>query len=75
MENLFWKNCDSKVREIANAHGIDCILYGSGYPVNKPNIVVNYKDAISGEGCGYNVYIYPEGGGYNKPCIYISIVG
>jgi short-subunit dehydrogenase len=71
----FWKKCDAKVKEIASQFGIDCILYGSGYPVSKPNIVVTYKDALSGEGSGYNVYVYPEGDGYGKPYKYFSVVG
>ena len=71
----FWKTCDAKVEEIANQFGIDCVLYGSGYPVSKPNIVVSYKDALSGEGSGYNVYVYPDGEGCGKPCKYFSVVG
>lgn len=70
----FWKSCNERVREIAREYSIDKVLYGSGYPVSTPNIVVMYKDAITGEGMGYNVFVYPNGNnGYKDEYKYFSI--
>jgi len=64
---------NEKIKSIAQKFGINCILYGSGYPVREPNVVVIAKDSFNRGGNGYDVYIYPKGAGYDKPCIYYSI--
>jgi len=64
---------NAKIKALANKFGINCILYGSGYPVREPNIVVIAKDSFNRGGNGYDVYIYPDGAGYDKKCIYYSI--
>lgn len=63
MANLNEMKLDAKVQEIATNHGIKEIYYGSGYPVPGPHIVVIWKDWLSGEGYGYNVWVRPYGSG------------
>ena len=67
----FWSEANQKVKEIAKQFAIDKILYGSGYPVTEPNIVVSYKDAITTGEIGYDLFIYPNG--FNDEYIYYSI--
>ena len=65
-----WKTAADKVREIA---GQLPIYWGTGDTIYKPHVVAWSKDAWSGEGMGYNVNVYPDGGGYMKPCQYHSV--
>jgi hypothetical protein len=68
----FFQKCDIELEKIKTQYNIDNVYYGSGYPVQKPCIIVNYKDAFQGE-MGYNVLVYPQGEGYGKPYDFISI--
>lgn len=52
------------ISEIQKKYNINKVLFGSGYNVEEPNIVV----------VGYDVFVYPEGKGYGKKCIYINLV-
>ena len=65
-----WKEAEAKVREIA---GKLKIYWGTGNTIYEPHVVAWTKDAWSGEGMGFNVNVYPEGGGYMKPCRYHSV--
>lgn len=59
-----WRAAEAKVRAIA---GDLPIYWGPGGPIYKPHVVASTMDAWSGEGMGYNVFVYPEGDGYMKP--------
>lgn len=65
-----WQKATAKVREIA---GNLPIYWGHGNTVYHPHVVAATKDAWSGEGMGYNVFVYPNGGGYGKPMQYHSV--
>lgn len=71
----FWKNCHEQIKQIAKQYNIEKILYSSGYPVQKPNIVAIRKDALNGSSYGYDVYVFPEGNIPGKPFKYFSITG
>ena len=68
----FFQKCYIELEKIKTQYNIDNVYYGSGYPVQKPCIIVICKDAYQDE-LGYNVYVYPEGQGYGKPYNFISI--
>ena len=65
-----WTDAERAVREIA---GNLPIYWGSGNTIDRPHVVAMSKDAWSGEGMGYNVMVYPLGGGYMQPCAYHSV--
>jgi len=70
MENkMSWKNAENKVKEIAKNLPI---YWGTGSPIEEPHVVAYKKDALSGEGQGFNVVVYPEGNdgliGLGIPC-------
>jgi predicted TIM-barrel fold metal-dependent hydrolase len=70
----FWTEANQIVRNLGKEYGIEKILYGSGYPVTEPNIVVSNKDAITTSEIGYDVFIYPNGNfGYKDEYKYYSI--
>ena len=65
-----WKEAEDKVRKIA---GNLKIYWGTGNTIYEPHVVAWTKDAWSGEGMGFNVNVYPEGGGYMKPFQHHSV--
>lgn len=67
------KELTAQIQQIADSFGIKDIYYGTGYPIEGPHIVAVWKDAWSGEGYGYNLYVYPEGAGPGKPRKYFSV--
>lgn len=66
-----WAEATAKVREIAGTLPIYWEFGNTIYTT--PHVIVWTKDAWSGEGIGYNVNVYPEGGGYMKPCQHHSV--
>lgn len=66
-----WKDAFAQVAALTN--GLP-VYYGSGAPVEEPHAVVTTKDALSGEGIGYNVRVYPEGDRPGAPSHFHSIV-
>jgi len=71
--NSVEKELTQKIQSIADSYGIKDIYYGAGYPIEKPHIVAIWKDSWSGEGYGYNLWVYPEGAGSGKPKKYFSV--
>jgi hypothetical protein len=59
-----WRQADEKARELANGLPVFC---GTGSPIDRPHVVKTTLDALSGEGTGYHVWIYPEGDGCGSP--------
>lgn len=66
-------NLEEKLKTIQKEHGCKKVLFGSGYPCEDACIIVMTKDALSGEGVGYNIFAYPQGQGYKKPYHYYSV--
>jgi hypothetical protein len=71
--NSVEKELSQEIQRIADSYGIKDIYYGSGYPILTPHIVAIWKDSWSGEGYGYNLWVYPEGAGSGKPRKYFSV--
>lgn len=67
-----WAEAWEEVKRIVAQYG-DLPILDPGGPLNRPHAVVRKKDALSGEGMGFNISIYPEGSGYMKPVIYHSV--
>lgn len=65
-----WKEAYKKVREIA---GPLPIHWGAGNPVYEPYVMARPMDALSGEGYGYIVVVYPQGEGVQKPSEFYRI--
>ncbi len=53
-----WEQANAKLTELAN--GLPIFL-GSGSPIDRPHVIASYLDALSGEGMGYSVWIFPQG--------------
>jgi hypothetical protein len=67
------KELTAEIQRIADSYKIKDIYYGSGYPIETPHIVAIWKDSWSGEGYGYNLWVYPEGNKPDKPKKYFSV--
>lgn len=67
-----WEEANAKVAEIERTLGLPS-YFGSGNPVYKPHMVVTYKDALSGEGSGYNIKVKPQGDGYMTPAEWYDV--
>lgn len=68
-----WVEAWEEVKRIVAQYGDLPILDPGGGPINRSHAVVWKKDALSGEGMGFNINIYPEGSGYMKPVIHHSV--
>lgn len=68
-----WIEAHARVKALATEHGITEILYGAGYSVAGPHAMVTTLDALSGEGMGYHVAIYPQGDRPGMPCVRYTV--
>lgn len=68
-----WEEANRTVRAIAAEQGIERVCLGYDYGHDTPTVQMNTKDALSGQGMGYDVRVLPQGPGYNKPSTYISV--
>ena len=65
-----WREAEAEVKRIA---GDLPVYWGTGYPIRHPHVIATKKDALSREGYGYNIYIFPQGDYYLAPVTVKSV--